>query len=561
MRSLPLWRAVAGAAALAVVFALAIAARSDSSSPGAVTAATLLHSHHDEVLAPETGADPEMAFSSSISLLSLPRTAVYESDRAAAAAGGAFHGTLVPASFTGTPANTPASYGGPPLTVRATYVGRQSAEPTVGVDRDGVAFYAASTFDSPGGVAARTLIMRSTDNNLTWVAKSPAIGSTTDPEASLDPYVYVDPETDRVYSGDLAGAGIQFMWTDSKGEPTPTAPTGWTRGSPVQADVPVDHQTFLAANPPPPLVPGPLYQNYFYFCTNRVGVSACSRSVDGGFTFEAAGVPAYPGVEGTTICGGLHGHLAADSAGRLFLPKAHCGQLGFAPDPPPEVAVSSDAGATWQRGNLNTVANHLKMPHHEVSAAVDSAGNVYAVWWDDVHRLPYLSFSTNHGMTWSTPRMIAPPGVYEVNFPTIAAGDAGRIAVTFPGTTVDNQSQATRPWNSYLVVSTDVLGPDPLFVWVTANDTADPVHRGTCLGRCGGMYDFLDIQTSPKDLTFWATASDTCVSSACKSGSTQLKSPGDGIAINQLGGPSLKQPPTAVSVRSFRASARRHRAR
>ena len=32
--------------------------------------------------------------------------------------------------------------------------------------------------------------------------------------------------------------------------------------------------------------------------------------------------------------------------------------------------------------------------------------------------------------------MIAPPGVKEVNFPTITAGDAGHIALTFPGTMV-----------------------------------------------------------------------------------------------------------------------------
>jgi hypothetical protein len=563
MRRFPLWRAVAGAATLVIAFALAFAmARNDSSQTRAVQATPSFYDHSEEQgLRPDPAArtlDADAPLTAKVSLLPVPRTAVRgNNDDPTLASGGAFHATLVPAGFVGVPANIDdPTYTGLPLQLRVTYVGRQAAEPTIGVDRDGDAFYAAATFDSPGGAAARTLIMRSTDNNLTWVPKSPSIANTiSDPPANLDPYVFVDPETDRVYSGDLAGVGIQFMWTDSKGEPTMTEPTGWTRGNPTQVDLAVDHQTFFTANPPAPLVPGPLYENYLYFCTNRVGEVGCSRSIDGGIQFVTAGTPPYLGVEGGVICGGLHGHLAADSAGRLFLPKAHCGQLGLAPDPPPEVAVSADAGATWTRGNLNTVANHLRLPYHEVSAAVDSADNAYVVWWDDVNRLPYLSFSTNHGMTWSTPRMVAPPGVFEVNFPTITAGDSGRIAITFPGTTVNNQSTANRPWNSYVILSIDALSPNPTFLWRLGNDPANPVHRGTCLGRCAGMYDFLDIQTSPKDGMLWATASDNCVSAACLSGSVSLLSPGEGVAINQIGGPSLFANPTAVTLASFRGRA------
>lgn len=561
MHRLRLWRAVAGAGTLVAIFVLAVAARDNSNPTRPVQAAPSLHTHSEgEGLRPEPGAlmlDTDAPLTAKVSHLPLPRTAVLgDSDDSSLVSGGAFQGTLVPAGFVGVPANThDPSYAGPPLTLRVTYVGRQAAEPTIGVDRSGAAFYAAATFDSPGGVAARTLIMRSTDNNLTWVAKSPGImGNITDPLANLDPYVLVDPETDRVYSGDLAGIGIQFMWTDSKGEPTLTEPTGWTRGNPVPADVPVDHQTFWTANPPAGL-PAPIYENYMYFCTNRVAEVGCSRSLDGGVQFVTAGTPPYLGTEGGVVCGGLHGHLTADSAGRIFLPKAHCGQLGSAPNPPPEMAVSADAGATWTRGNLNTVANHLRVPHHEVSAAVDSADNVYVVWWDQVNRLPYLSFSTDHGVTWSTPRMVAPPGVFEVNFPTITAGDSGRIAITFPGTTTNNQGTATRPWNSYVIITTDALSPNPTFVWSLGNDEADPVHRGTCLGRCSGMFDFLDIQTSPKDGALWATASDTCVNAACKSGSVSLLSPGQGVAINQLGGPSLWETPTAVTLAAFRGKA------
>ena len=151
--------------------------------------------------------------------------------------------------------------------------------------------------------------------------------------------------------------------------------------------------------------------------------------------------------------------------------------------------------------------------------------------------------------------MIAPPGVFEVNFPTITAGHAGRIAISFPGSPVNDKNDNRRPWNQYVVVSTDALSPDPLFVWATGNDTADPVHRGLCLGRCGGMFDFLDIVTSPKDGMFWATASDTCVGT-CVTGSGATKQVGDGVAIKQTGGPSLMVP-TAVTVASLSGRATR----
>jgi hypothetical protein len=555
---------VAGAAAIAIALVLAAATRDESSPAPAVLATPSAHVHGEsEGLHPEAGVrtlDADTPLTAKVSQLPVPRSVVQgDAEDPTLVSGGAFRGTLVPAGFVGVPANVDdPTYTGPPLQLRVTYVGRQAAEPTVGVDKDGDAFYAAATFDSPGGVAARTLIMRSTDNNLTWVAKSPGfVSNISYPPANLDPYVLVDPETDRVYSGDLAVADIQIMYTDSKGEPTMTAPTGWTAAGTIGGNPPVDHQTIWTANPPPPLVPGPLYENYFYYCSNRVGDVECSRSIDGGLTFTPAGSPPYLGVENGVICGGLHGHLTADSAGRIFLPKAHCGQLGFAPDPPPEVAVSANAGATWTRGNLNAVANHLRVPHHEVSAAVDSDDNVYVVWWDTTNNLPYLSSSTDHGVTWSTPRMIAPPGVFEVNFPTITAGDAGRIAITFPGSTVNNRSDPTRPWNSYVVMTIDALSPNPTFLWRLGNDPADPVHRGLCEGRCSGMYDFLDIQTSPKDGTIWATASDNCVSTACKNGTVSLLSPGQGVAINQIGGPTLFDTPTAVTVGAFRGKATR----
>jgi len=90
------------------------------------------------------------------------------------------------------------------------------------------------------------------------------------------------------------------------------------------------------------------------------------------------------------------------------------------------------------------------------SKTSSSAGNLYYVWYDPEYQQPYLATSTNGGLNWSKPLMIAPPGVREVQWPTVAAGAKGRIAITFPGTTVNDATDLTRPWN-YVVTSTNAL--------------------------------------------------------------------------------------------------------
>ena len=304
-----------------------------------------------------------------------------------------------------------------------------------------------------------------------------------------------------------------------------------------------DHQTVISAAPggTPTNTPTATYPRMLYYCFNRVGDSSCERSSDGGLTYLPT-TPAFTGSDPNagSLCGGLTGQLAADSAGRIFLPKGHCGL--------PWVAMSSDGGETWTRVKIT---GNTPMADHEVSLAVDTADNVYAVWRDGTFRLAFLSTSRDHGMTWSTPIMMAPPGVHEVNFPTIAAGDPGRIAVLFPGSESQNFDDPTRPWNTYVVVSVNALDANPTFTWTTANNPNDPVHRGSCgPDRCdaedgGSMFDFLDIQVSPADGAFWGTTSDTCVpdpdpaKDCVKNPTAQKLRPGQGVAIRETKGPSL----------------------
>lgn len=448
------------------------------------------------------------------------------------------------------PQSTPAPYNGPPLLVQAVDVGRESAEPTIGLNKDGTAFFAAGAFDSPGTGLARTKVMRSRDGGLSWesiqIEAVPGNGDTTIPPTTLDPYVYVEEDFGRVFNPELYVGCSYMQFTDDEGET-------FTQNPAACGDFVNDHQTVFAGPPPTPalqavvdanIAAGIGYPEILYYCFNRVVDASCGRSLDGGRSFTPTNEPAFlgfdPGAGG--LCGGLHGHVATDpNDGTLYLPKGHC---GF-----PWIGISDDGGDTWERVQ---VSEDIGTNGIQTAVDVDDDGNLYYLWWDDEDQLPYMATSTNQGQTWSTPLMIAPPGVHEVNFPTISAGSKGRVAITFPGTLSDDRSDKARPWNSYLVLSRNALAANPLFISTTANPLNDPIHRGDCQNRCAGMFDFLDVTVSPHDGAAWATATDTCTQqNNCVAnpgnapgndddeGDSGVSSDMRGIAIRQISGPRI----------------------
>ena len=417
-----------------------------------------------------------------------------------------------------------------PLAVQAVPIGRDAHEPTIGVTRDGTAFMAAAAQDAAVPSQYRTQVMRSSDGGSSWSSvqpTAPVIGTT--PPTTVDPYLYVDPTTDRVFSIDLVHGGCSYViYSDDKGDT-------WTQ-APASCAVAFNDRQTLVAGPPPEGITTSGYPNVVYFCFNQALAASCARSLDGGDTWLPAGQPPFTGTEGDEFCSALHGHLVTDSKGRVFVPRSQCGRI--------VIAVSDDAAQTWK---VHDVTKLMRAADSSLAVAVDDADNLYYVWWDAIEHLPYMAVSRDHGQTWGPPLLVSPPGLQEVNFPAIDASGVGRVAITYPGSTDLTSQRSLRKWNMYVTTSMNALDARPTFTSTTANPLSDPIHRGDCNGKCAAMADFLDVVIAPSG-HIWATATDTCVTAACvqaTTGGVNVALDGQGVAIRQTSGAGL--PVTAGS--------------
>ena len=417
-------------------------------------------------------------------------------------------------------------------------LGVNAGEPTLGLTKNNDIFYTAIQTNT------RVEILKSQDEGKSWKVVSPKIAGRNAQLLTLDPYVWVDWRTDRVYTIDLTLACAYLSYTDDGAKTWTTNPLAC--GRPVN-----DHHTLFSG--PPVTSPTVGYPNIVYYCWNDVASSACSKSLDGGITFTATGSPAFTGMSeggqnGPDQCGGLHGHGHVGYDGTVYLPRGWCGQ--------PYVAISKDEGATWDRVQVADIG----IEGHEAGVATDKKGNVYYTWVAP-NRLPYLAVSKNGGKSWSKPMLIAPPGLTEANLPGIDVGKPGAIAVVYmgsenspfkPGKEEEDQGECTAitacppneayaktTWNGYMTVTDDALAKDPIFYTGTVNDPKDPLKRGNCgPGRCGtSIYDFLDIVIGPKGEA-WGAFVDACISICGTQSSSDMGA--DAVVGRLVGGPKLR---------------------
>jgi hypothetical protein len=445
--------------------------------------------------------------------------------------------------------------------------GRGTFEPSIGVTSDGSVFFVA--IDESGAVP-RAMILRSSDEGATW-----QVLPRGDPEGKTpteDPLIYVDPRTDRLFDFELTLPCSLVAISDDRGKT-------FTNGLACNH---ADHQTLFAGRPPDGGAKPSGYPNVVYYCaidggaSAAGGVTACSKSLDGGVTYQRTLTPPYVsdgsrgggslGIPG--FCYGATGHGRVGPDGTVYLPRGFCDQ--------PFLAVSHDEGDSWKLVQVSDLGIQVGtsagvgIEEHEARVAIDPAGNVYYFWIARDH-LPYLAVSRDGGAHFGKPRMVAPPDVNEAWGPALDAGDTGRVAFSYLATTNSPGGpfcKTTTPtscrtadgsegkpasaythttWSGYIGETVDALAADPVFYTAPVNDPGDPLTRGVCGSiQCEPTHEFHGLSIA-RDGTPWTSFADGCDADPADGCSGSI-----GIAGRLIGGPPLRgtladqRPPVAA---------------
>lgn len=388
-------------------------------------------------------------------------------------------------------------------------------EPTLGVTSNGYVF-----------VVALENVLRSTDGGETWEVVSTPLSS----PATLDPYLHVDKATDRVYSIQLYLGCSYLSYSDDFGESWVTNPAAC--GLPVN-----DHQKVTTGMNRGP-IPTVGYENVLYYAYNAIaGGSRVSISYDGGLTWPVNTQTVSP--DEATCNGGLHGDIISDHEGVLYIPKRHC--EGFI------LARSMDSGLSWTTTPVGADAGGSEC-RKNADLAVDRQGHVYGVWPGADNHL-YLSTSRDKGETWLEKSFRASPAAVNMTtMPAIVAGDEGRIAMAYYGTSDGargpDEVSEDAIWHLYVTYSLDAMSENPTFVTIQA--TEDPIQIGgvstnsSCDAPPGSrnLLDFIDAVLDA-DGRVHAAYTDGCID-ACVDSLDMKDSRADRAAyLKILEGPSL----------------------
>lgn len=364
-------------------------------------------------------------------------------------------------------------------------------------------------------IAVYEVLRASFDDNTspakaTWVAKDQPTNIsnhvTLDPLLLGDPTPHGNPPRHRIWAQQLTGGQSATDYSDDDGETwTPTLSGGFASGA--------DHQG-MGVGPypttgPGSLIPHPLYPSAFYYCSQDVATAFCSRSDDGAQTFGPI-VPIYDSV--VARCVGLHGHPKIAPDGTVYVPNKGCGlDVPVIGTGKAAAVVSEDAGLTWEIRPVPDSTGGL-LSKGDPSAGIDKSGKVYLAYQNLSNSQLYVSTSTDKGETWSPSVDVAAlAGVTYAVFPAATAGDAGRAAVAFFGTTYNGPMTDYQgmdfPGVWYLYIATTYDGGN---TWFINNATPDNPVQGAFGGIGNGgdnrnHYDFIDLEIDGEGRVIAAT--------------------------------------------------------
>lgn len=396
-----------------------------------------------------------------------------------------------------------------------TLTGMGTSESSIGIARDGTVFFAPAYTSSGNGV------VRSRDKGATWELLVPEVDGGP-VHARVQPFMYLDPSSDRVFFATAAGSGFNLTWSGDEGttwnyEHIAPDVQDWIKiysGPPVFSH-PEGYPDIVYASAPSPIstpsggvLPPPKYQSIY---KSLSGGATWQSESDGGLTLDPS-EEVEAGLADAATCPSTEWVIFGDGVvgadGTVYLGYRMCTELA--------VAISKDEGATWATvvvpGSslppFTSITSPLTTNNLLASepVAVDASGNLYVIW-NDAQKQLRMSVSTDHGKTWSggtQPLVVSAPEVKATVLSAITVKSPGTVAIAYFG------SPDGTKYDGYLAESTNALDPQPVFLSTTVNNPSQPLFPGGfdnnyAASLSGGDLDeFVQVKYAP-DGDIWAS--------------------------------------------------------
>jgi hypothetical protein len=360
------------------------------------------------------------------------------------------------------------------------FMGRGAGEPSIGVNWNS----ASST--AIGGITNFQSDLETLFINFASLCPSGGVNATwsnrpapTSQVIDSDPIGFTDRQTGRVFAAELTATSPTCKISFSDNDGMTWIPSSGPLGSGI------DHETVGGGPYHAPISTGAGYPNAVYYCSQDLVSAFCLRSDDGGAHFGNI-VPTY-----TTECGGLHGHVkVSPKDGTVYLPNNNCGGDGA-------VVVSEDNGISWDIRHVRNNTVDTVSGDSDPAVGIDTNGRVYfAIANADSSMV--VATSDDHGSTWNNIVDVSSAlGLKNIRYPAAVAGDAGRAAVAFYGSTAAGSANAATfagIWHLYIAHTFDGGA-----TWTVSDATPGaPIQRG-CIWTGGGanicrnLLDFFDM--------------------------------------------------------------------
>ena len=246
---------------------------------------------------------------------------------------------------------------------------------------------------------------------------------------------------------------VNSLWLGSLTQSTSTDGGHLWAVNPVSSDIPEDDRQWIASHG----------NNELYLTYKQTGALlngtqtiVALKSFDSGLTWPQIATVTTPSMG---VQPGDQGNIEVDPSGNVYT-------VFFSTDGKSlYISRSSDGGKTWILKLVYTATSSLVNVFP--SLAIDKAGNLYIVY-SDSHNV-FLTISKDQAATWSAPVRVSNGSASKSAIgPWITAGDAGKVNITWWGTTATSNNDGTAQWKVFFSQSLNALQAIPTFAQTTA---------------------------------------------------------------------------------------------